>query len=67
LQREVQKLKDQLIAKDDDISNLKMSTKLTKIQELEAELRMYIKECHRLRKISEHAIKVSGEIDLKRL
>jgi len=67
LQREVQELKDQLIAKDDDIANLKMSTKLTKIQELEAELRMYIKECHRLRKISEHAIKVSGEIDLKRL
>jgi hypothetical protein len=31
LQREVQLLKDTLIAKDDDISNLKMNTKLTKI------------------------------------
>lgn len=67
LQREVQQLKDHLISKDDDIANLKMSIKLTKVQELEAELRMYIKECKRLRKISQHAIKVSGEIDIKRM
>lgn len=64
LQREVQELKDTIISREDDIANLKMNTKLTKIQELEAELRMYIQECKRLRNISKKAIIASGEIDL---
>jgi hypothetical protein len=41
--------------------------KLTKIQELESELRIYVAECLRLRKIAQQAIHVSGEVELERL
>jgi|LauGreDrversion4_2_1035121.scaffolds.fasta_scaffold381870_1 hypothetical protein len=44
-----------------------MSLKLTKVHELESELRTYVAECHRLRSITEHAVKLSGEIDLARM
>ena len=67
LKREVQELKDQLYQKDDELISLRMSMKMTKIQELEQELKMYIGECLRLRKISERAIKLSGEIELENI
>ena len=40
---------------------------MTKIQELETELRMYVGECMRMRRMTETAVKMSGEIDLNRL
>ncbi|TNV85398.1 hypothetical protein FGO68_gene15267 [Halteria grandinella] len=67
LKREVQDLKDQLYLKDDEITSLRMSMKLTKLKELETELRLYVAECLRLRKITEQAVRLSGEIDLQRL
>lgn len=53
LKREVQDLKDQLYLKDDELTGLRMSMKLTKLKELETELRLYVAECLRLRKITE--------------
>lgn len=44
-----------------------MSVKMTKIQELEAELKVYVSECARMRKVAEIAVKVSGEIDVARI
>ena len=67
LKREVQELKDTIFNKEDEIVQLKMSMKLTKINELENELRMYAAECQRMRVLCERAVKMSGEIDLKRL
>ena len=67
LKREVETLKDQLFQKEDEVTGLKMSMKMTKIQELETELRMYVGECMRMRRMTETAVKMSGEIDLNRL
>lgn len=67
LKREVQELKDTIYDKEDEIVQLKMSMKLTKISELETELRMYAAECQRMRVLCERAVKMSGEIDLKRI
>lgn len=67
LKREVQQLKDQLFSREDELTGLRMSMKLTKIQEIEAELKIYIAECNRLRGIAERAVKLSGEIDVKRI
>jgi len=44
-----------------------MSVKMTKIQELEAELKVYVSECARLRKVAEAAVKESGEVDVARV
>lgn len=67
LKREVQDLKDQLYLKDDEVLGLRMSMKLTKLKELETELRLYVAECLRLRKITQQAVALSGEIDLSRM
>lgn len=45
LKREVQEQKDQLYLKEDEITGLRMSMKLTKVKELETELRIYVAEC----------------------
>ena len=37
------------------------------MKELEIESKAYMQECVRLRGITEHAIKMSGEIDLDRI
>ena len=44
-----------------------MNMKLTRVQELEAELRAYVGECQRLRKMAVNSVKMSGEIDLIRI
>jgi hypothetical protein len=44
-----------------------MSARVTKIGELEAELRVYSQECQRLRRMTERAILASGEIDVKQI
>lgn len=49
LQREVQTLKDQVIEKEDQLLEIKMTQKYTKQEELEAELQVYQQECVRLR------------------
>jgi len=67
LKREVHDLKDQLYLKDDEVLGLRMSMKLTKLKELETELRLYVAECLRLRKITQQAVALSGEIDLSRM
>ena len=67
LQREVQSLKDQLIEKEDQVAEMKMTQKYTKLQELEAELQVYQSECVRLRVLLQQSISRSGELDLNRL
>lgn len=67
LKKQVQDLKDQAIDKDNEIVELKKDIKSTKIKELESELKTYMQECLRLRSVTEHAIKMSGEIDLHRM
>ncbi len=67
LKRQVQDLKDSIYVKDSDIADLKKEIKSTKIKELEIELKVYMQECLRLRGITDQAIKLSGEIDLKRI
>lgn len=67
LKREVQDLKDVIYQKEAEILDLKKDIKSTKIKELEIDLRTYMQECSRLRKIAEHSIRLSGEIDLKRM
>jgi len=67
LKRKVIDLKDQLYAKDNEIYDFKKNLKLTKIKELEAELKEYMNECLRMRQIADRAIKMSGEIDLKKM
>jgi hypothetical protein len=67
LKREVYTLKDQLYARDDEIVVLKMNSRFSKIQELETELKAYVAECMRLRKMTENAIKLSGEIDVMKI
>ena len=67
LKREVQEQKDIVFQRDDEILCMKMSMKLTKIQEIECELRVYVTECLRLRKVTEDAIKISGEFDFRKL
>ena len=49
LQREVQTLKDQVIEKEYQLLEIKMTQKYTKQEELEAELQAYQQECVRLR------------------
>jgi len=44
-----------------------MTSKYTKIEEVEAEARAYQEECLRLRRIAENSIKTSGEIEIKHL
>jgi precorrin-2 methylase len=67
LKRQVQDLKDTLQNKDHEILLLNKDIKSTKIRELEMELRTYMQECLRLRAITQQSIKLSGEIDLKRM
>ena len=67
LKREVSDLKDIIYQKEAEILDLKKDIKSTKIKELEIDLRTYMQECSRLRKIAEHSIRLSGEIDLKRM
>ena len=67
LKREVSDLKDIIYQKEAEILDLKKDIKSTKIKELEIDLRTYMQECGRLRKIAEHSIRLSGEIDLKRM
>lgn len=67
LKREVEQLKDQVLERDDEIASIKMSVKMTKIQELEAELKVYVGECARMRKVAEAAVKGSGEVDVARV
>ena len=60
-------MKDTIYSKDNEIVDLKKEIKSTKVKELEIELKVYMQECLRLRSITEQAIKLSGEIDLKKL
>ena len=60
-------MKDILSQKDFEIIDLKKTVKATKINELELETKAYMQECVRLRKISERAVQMSGEIDLEKI
>jgi len=66
LKRQVQDLKDQIYIKDAEILDYKKTMKSTKIKEMEVELKTYMTECLRLRSVTETAVKLSGEIDLKK-
>ncbi len=66
LKRQVQNYKDILAIKEQEIVELKQSFKTTKFKEIEAEAKAYMNECARLRKLTEHAIKVSGEIEYEK-
>ena len=64
LKRKLQEAKEELILKDTEVQNLKKDSRITKIRELEFEVKQYQAECLRLRAITARSIKLSGEIEL---
>mmetsp|Transcript_15089 Transcript_15089/g.10963 ORF Transcript_15089/g.10963 Transcript_15089/m.10963 type:complete len:153 (-) Transcript_15089:1435-1893(-) len=67
LKRKVYELRDILAQREFELADLKKVLKSTRMRELEVEARMYMGECMRLRQVCEHAVKMSGEIDLEKI
>lgn len=56
LKKQVKDLRTEKSAKEEELNNLKKKTKVTKLQEMEVEIKMYIDECTRLRHLLEEVI-----------
>jgi hypothetical protein len=56
LKKQVKDLRNEKSSKEEELINLKKKTKVTKLQEMEVEIKMYIDECTRLRHLLEEVI-----------
>ena len=57
IRKHVRELKEEIQLKDEEINRLKKNIRITKFQELELEVKMYMEECSRLRQLAKDVIR----------
>jgi len=62
LKKQLKDLKTEKKERDDEMLAFKKKTKITKLQEMEVEMKMYIDECTRLRHLLEEVIQQNGAL-----